>query len=60
VSQLRNDIEIFNKELRYSFRISIGTAVADTKLDESTEAMIIRADEDMYIDKCKTKGNCNR
>ena len=60
VSQLRNDIEMFNKELNYAFRISIGTAVADLELDEFPESMIVRADEDMYIDKCTTKGNCNR
>jgi diguanylate cyclase len=60
VKKLRTDIDMFSKELNYTFRISIGTAVVDTEHDESPETMITRADEDMYIDKCTTKGNCKR
>jgi len=60
VKKLRTDIDMFSKELNYTFRISIGTAVVDIEHDESPETMITRADEDMYIDKCTTKGNCKR
>jgi len=60
VEKLREEINTFSKELNYVFRISIGTSVIDMKHDEFPESMITRADEDMYLDKCNTKGNCNR
>jgi len=60
IAKLRAELQIFRKELSYDFRISIGTAVADLVKDENPESMISRADEDMYLDKCTTKGNCKR
>ena len=60
INKLKEDLNAFRTELSYDFRISMGTSEVHLESDDTTDQMIKRADEDMYLDKCKTKGNCNR
>jgi len=58
--KLRDEVQVFSKELSYPFRISIGTAAFHETVDLSPKDLIKRADDDMYLDKCTFKDNCKR
>jgi len=60
MKKLKEELNAFRMELSYDFRISTGTSVVHLESDDTPDLLIKRADEDMYLDKCKTKGNCNR